>query len=227
MPVSDVPLPDGPMSDGPMSDGPMSDVAVPDGRLPDAPVPDVPVPDAPVRGVARTTGAPRPAAGDSAAAPDPDAAARERLAHAQLALLSTLVAGGPEPEGFDPVRLEVQRRALLGKRAHVVAKVAPELRDILGPRFHELFLGYARERPMTDGYHRDALDFARGVLRTGALEADPERHRRLTDWEAERTAHTACTACTARSGSAGRPPLLSRLAAALGSRRAERRRKGN
>ncbi|MBB5119263.1 hypothetical protein FHS36_002696 [Streptomyces eurocidicus] len=148
-------------------------------------------------------------------------AARKRLARAQLALLSTLVAGGPAPDGFDPGRLEAQRRALLDKRAHVIAKVAPELRDALGSRFHELFLGYARGRQMAGGHHRDALGFARELLRTGALEADPERHRRLADWVARRTARTS------PSRSTGRPPLHRRLAAALRARRAERPRKGN
>jgi uncharacterized protein (UPF0276 family) len=51
--------------------------------------------------------------------------ARQRLALAQTALLSALVAGTPAPEGFDRVRLGVQARALASKRADVVAKVAP------------------------------------------------------------------------------------------------------
>lgn len=112
-------------------------------------------------------------------------AARERLARAQLALLSALVADSPAPQGFDPGRLEVQRRALLSKRAGVVAKVAPGLREILGPDFRRLFLTYARGRPMTEGYRRDALDFARHLLHTGAV-AEPGRGR-LTAWVAERT----------------------------------------
>jgi hypothetical protein len=52
-------------------------------------------------------------------------AARGRLACAQTALLSALVAGVPVPEGFDPARVAVQSRELLAKRAAVVAKVAP------------------------------------------------------------------------------------------------------
>ncbi|WP_432430901.1 DUF692 domain-containing protein, partial [Streptomyces reticuliscabiei] len=51
--------------------------------------------------------------------------ARQRVALAQTALLSALVAGTPVPEGFDRVRLGVQSRALGAKRADVVAKVAP------------------------------------------------------------------------------------------------------
>ena len=63
--------------------------------------------------------------------------ARQRLALGQTALLSALVAGTPVPEGFDSRRLGVQSRALAGKRAEVVAKVAPELPEILGERLPE------------------------------------------------------------------------------------------
>lgn len=58
--------------------------------------------------------------------------ARQRLALAETSLLSALVAGTPVPEGFDRRRLRVQSRALSVKRAGVVAKVAPELPEILG-----------------------------------------------------------------------------------------------
>lgn len=144
--------------------------------------------------------------------------ARERLARAQLALLSTLVADAPPPEGFDPGRLEVQRLALLRKRTGVVAKVAPALPEILGHDFRRLFLAYARGRPMSEGYQRDALDFARHVLHTGAV---PESRRPpLTAWVAERTASPAPAAGP-----------VSRLAAALrirlGTGRMSRWTKGN
>ncbi|GHG49891.1 hypothetical protein GCM10018779_09460 [Streptomyces griseocarneus] len=114
--------------------------------------------------------------------PDRDTdAARERLAAAQNALLSALVAGATPPGGFDRRRLEVQRRALLAKRAGVVAKVAPGLADILGEDLRPLFEAYARERPMTDGYRRDALDFAAHVLdRSGPDVAG--RRVRLAAW---------------------------------------------
>lgn len=114
--------------------------------------------------------------------PDRDTdAARERLAAAQHALLSALVAGGAPPDGFDRPRLEVQRRALVAKRAGVIAKIAPGLTDILGEDTRPLFAAYAREHPMTDGYHRDALDFAAHVLdRTGPHEAG--RRARLAAW---------------------------------------------
>ncbi len=107
--------------------------------------------------------------------------ARARLARDQAALLAALVAGGPPPRGFDPGRLDVQRRVLLAKRADTVAKVAPELPTILGEEFHGLFLDYARARPLTEGYHRDASAFADRLLATGR-PGDPARRRRLADW---------------------------------------------
>ncbi|MFI9154076.1 DUF692 domain-containing protein [Streptomyces sp. NPDC053367] len=95
-------------------------------------------------------------------APHPEA--RLRLGLAQAALLSALVAGTPAPEGFDRTRLRVQSRALAGKRADVVAKVAPELPQILGDTYRPAFLSYARRTPMTAGYRQDALTFAAHVL---------------------------------------------------------------
>ncbi len=116
-------------------------------------------------------------------------AVRQRLGRAQHALLASLVAGAPVPEGFDRARLGVQARALAGKRADVVAKVAPELPVILGPRYRPAFLAYARTRPMTGGYRRDALDFAEHVLRAGAGPEGIFRdvRRELREWWRERS----------------------------------------
>ncbi|MFD3972835.1 DUF692 domain-containing protein [Streptomyces cyaneofuscatus] len=111
--------------------------------------------------------------------------ARDRTAVAQAALLSALVAGTPAPEGFDHRRLRVQSRALAAKRADVVAKVAPELPEILGDGYRAAFLDYARSRPMSDGYRRDALDFAERILISGGLP-DPVAQRRLTHWWEDR-----------------------------------------
>jgi uncharacterized protein (UPF0276 family) len=133
--------------------------------------------------------------GDAEAAPDgpagpgsragTDDARRQRVALAQAALLSALVAGTPAPEGFDRVRLGVQARALAAKRADVVAKVAPELPEILADTYRPAFLAYAQRRPMTGGYRRDALDFAEHLLLTGLPEdADTQR---LRDWWLERS----------------------------------------
>ncbi|WP_330242333.1 DUF692 domain-containing protein [Streptomyces sp. NBC_00525] len=114
-------------------------------------------------------------------------AVRDGVALAQTALLSALVAGTPAPAGFDPKRLRVQSRALAAKRADVVAKVAPELPEILGRGYREAFLAYAGGRPMTGGYRRDALDFAEHLLLADRPRDDTAR-RRLTYWWRDRAA---------------------------------------
>lgn len=124
-----------------------------------------------------------PAASPAAAPTDP---ARERLALAQTALLSALVAGTPAPEGFDSRRLGVQSRALAGKRAEVVAKVAPDIPRILGTGYRAAFLAYAKSHPMRGGYRRDALDFAEHLLIADRPE-DPVARRELTRWWRDRS----------------------------------------
>ncbi|WP_445397025.1 multinuclear nonheme iron-dependent oxidase [Streptomyces sp. LE64] len=111
--------------------------------------------------------------------------ARQRVALAQTALLSALVAGTPVPEGFDRARLAVQGRALLAKRVGVVAKVAPELPVILGGSYRTEFLAYAHRRPMTAGYRHDALGFAAHLLRHRRPH-DPRTRRELTQWWVDR-----------------------------------------
>ncbi|RPF44881.1 hypothetical protein EDD96_1424 [Streptomyces sp. Ag109_G2-6] len=121
-------------------------------------------------------------------APAPvDEAVRTRVGLGQAALLSALVAGTPVPEGFDRQRVRIQSRALAAKRASVVVKVAPELPGILGgpEAYRTAFLAYARRRPMTGGYRRDALDFAEHLL-IRDLPEDPAARRRLTAWWRER-----------------------------------------
>ncbi|KPC82824.1 MULTISPECIES: DUF692 domain-containing protein [Streptomyces] len=115
------------------------------------------------------------------------AGARDRTAVAQTALLSSLVAGTPVPDGFDPRRLKVQSRALAAKRADVVAKVAPELPEILGDGYRKAFLAYAENKPMSAGYRRDALGFAEQLLVVGH-PADDAARRRLTRWWQDRAA---------------------------------------
>lgn len=127
-------------------------------------------------------GAGRPAASAAPARPE----ARQRVAVAQAAVLSCLVAGTPVPEGFDRVRMGVQARALAAKRASVVAKVAPELPVILGEGYREAFLAYARTRPMSDGYRRDALDFAGHLLKLGR-PAGTRARRQLRTWWLDRS----------------------------------------
>ncbi|MGW6687165.1 multinuclear nonheme iron-dependent oxidase [Streptomyces sp. NPDC054961] len=129
-----------------------------------------------------------PAPGDASAGPEPGLErARTRVAIGQAALLSALVAGTPVPEGFDRQRVRVQARALAAKRAGVVARLAPELPEILGGEepYRKAFLGYARNRPLTAGYRRDALDFAEHLL-IQDLPADRAARRRLTRWWQDR-----------------------------------------
>ncbi|MEV0774131.1 DUF692 domain-containing protein [Streptomyces sp. NPDC050428] len=111
---------------------------------------------------------------------------RVRLALAQTALLSALVAGTPAPEGFDSRRLGVQSRALAAKRAEVVAKVAPELPRILGDGYRAAFLAYAKSRPMHAGYRRDALNFAEHLLIADQPQ-DAAARRELTQWWRDRS----------------------------------------
>ncbi|WOX13255.1 DUF692 domain-containing protein [Streptomyces sp. N50] len=125
-------------------------------------------------------------ASKTAPAHEATAAARQRLGLAQTALLSALVAGTPVPDGFDRVRLGVQARALGVKRADVVAKVAPELPEILGELYRPAFLAYAHSHPMTGGYRRDALDFAGQLLLSGGPK-DAEVRREVREWWLERS----------------------------------------
>ncbi|CAL9609795.1 hypothetical protein SUDANB43_05575 [Streptomyces sp. enrichment culture] len=152
--------------------------------------------------------APRPSGSGSAA----DDGVRQRLGLAQAALLSALVAGTPVPEGFDRVRLGVQARALAGKRADVVGKVAPELPVILGARYRPAFLAYAQGCPMTGGYRRDALDFVAHLLRTAPGEdEDPGVRRELREWWLERSGPAPrSTRAGARLARATRRVLLRR-----------------
>ncbi|MFE9924729.1 DUF692 domain-containing protein [Streptomyces sp. NPDC005774] len=116
--------------------------------------------------------------------------ARQRVALAQAAVLSSLVAGTPVPEGFDRVRMAVQARALAAKRADVVAKVAPELPVMLGRRYRAAFLAHAQKWPMTGGYRQDALDFVEQfLLASGQRERQDEQVtlRELREWWLERS----------------------------------------
>ncbi|MFJ5029271.1 DUF692 domain-containing protein [Streptomyces sp. NPDC088560] len=131
-------------------------------------------------------GAARADGGGVAVLARPVEAARERVGVAQAAVLSSLVAGTPVPEGFDRARMRVQARALAAKRADVVAKVAPELPVILGAGYRELFLEYAREQPMSGGYRRDALTFAGHLLHAGRPREAGAR-RELREWWLDRS----------------------------------------
>lgn len=134
-----------------------------------------------VAGTARTPAPGGTRAGGVGVLAGPVAGVRERVGVAQAAVLSSLVAGTPVPEGFDRVRMGVQARALAAKRAGVVAKVAPELPVILGAGYREAFLEYARQRPMRGGYRLDALDFAGHLLKLGR-PGNAGARRELRDW---------------------------------------------
>ena len=64
------------------------------------------------------------------------------LAERQAALVAALVAGAPDPPGFDPVRLAATRRALLCKRAGEAAKHWPVLAAALGHRWAATFAAH-------------------------------------------------------------------------------------
>jgi hypothetical protein len=93
---------------------------------------------------------------------------RQRLAAQQEALVAALVAGAPPPPGFDAVRLDAARTALLRKRAGEVRRTWPALAAQLGPQWTDAFAGWADGRP-THGALRDGFDFARALARTGDL----------------------------------------------------------
>ncbi|GAA3706040.1 DUF692 domain-containing protein [Streptomyces tremellae] len=138
-----------------------------------------------IRAVVGATGKGGPALPLPAAVAPAQDEARERVAHAQTALLAALVADAPVPGGFDARRVGVQRRALADKRAATVARTAPELPEILGAAYRPLFLAYAAGRPMRAGYRRDARDFAAHPL-AAHEPARPAARRALHLWWQER-----------------------------------------
>ncbi|WP_067019834.1 DUF692 domain-containing protein [Streptomyces dysideae] len=189
-PTATAPAPVAPGATTPTPSNATATAPAPSDPEPVAPTPGNPTPSTPTATTPTTT-TPTSAA-PSRSTPEPTAStsstgpARQRLALSQAALLSALVAGTPVPEGFDRVRLGVQARALAGKRADVVAKVAPELPGILGQGYRAAFLAYAQRNPMTGGYRRDALDFAEYLLAGGRPE-DADARRELREWWLERS----------------------------------------
>ncbi|SOD63876.1 hypothetical protein SAMN06297387_11335 [Streptomyces zhaozhouensis] len=140
------------------------------------------------------------------AEPSEPLAARRRLAAAQDALLASLVAGAPPPAGFHPARLDVQRRALVAKRAGVLAKVAPELPEILGAAYRPAVVAHAARRPLTDGYRHDALALVRGLLGPEpGLALEQETRRRLTRWLARQEPPTRRAGALRRAVGGMRP----------------------
>ncbi|MEU4445824.1 hypothetical protein AB0K14_31170 [Actinosynnema sp. NPDC050801] len=103
---------------------------------------------------------------------------RERLAAAQAELLRALLADGAVPEGFDPERVRVEKRALLSKRRGIVEMLRPDVAVELGERFRPLFDAYAGAHPKEVGtrFREDAARFAEWAAARGELA--PPRKRR-------------------------------------------------
>lgn len=91
---------------------------------------------------------------------------RADLAARQAALVAALVSGGPVPEGFDPHRVAAARKALLRKRAGLVARIWPMLATEC--RWPDRFTRWAAGRT-PHGALRDGFDFARHLRAQGGL----------------------------------------------------------
>ncbi|MFJ6676443.1 hypothetical protein ACIQMJ_35525 [Actinosynnema sp. NPDC091369] len=103
---------------------------------------------------------------------------RERLAAAQADLLRALLADGDVPDGFDPERVRVEKRALLAKRRGIVAALRPDVAAELGERFRPLFDAYAAAHPKEVGtrFREDAARFAEWAVARGELQP-PKKKR--------------------------------------------------
>ncbi len=87
---------------------------------------------------------------------------------AQADLVAALTGTGPIPPGFDAVRVDAARQALLRKRAGEVAKQWPLLRASMRDGFEPEFASWAKNRP-TVGSFRDGWDFAAELADRSAL----------------------------------------------------------
>ncbi|MCU1630451.1 MAG: hypothetical protein JWP64_5400 [Pseudonocardia sp.] len=105
------------------------------------------------------------------------------LAARQAALVEALVAGGPDPAGFDVARLASTRTALLRKRAGETAKLWPLLAASHGNRWQATFAAHAAGREGV-GALRDGWDLARALRTAGALpgSAADELAEREAGW---------------------------------------------
>jgi hypothetical protein len=121
---------------------------------------------------------------DAGAAPTADAdtsADACGLAERQAALVAALVAGAPDPPGFDPARLAATRRALLRKRAGEAAKHWPVLAESLGPRWSAAFAAHHAVHEPGGGL-RDGWDLARALRRELTADAAAELREREAFW---------------------------------------------
>jgi hypothetical protein len=92
------------------------------------------------------------------------------LATRQAALVEALTSGKPVPPGFDLLKVDAARVALLRKRAGEVARQWPLLAAASGDGWQREFAGWAAARP-TQGSLRDGWDLARDLLARRALPA--------------------------------------------------------
>jgi len=103
------------------------------------------------------------------------------LAERQAALVAALVAGAPDPPGFDPARLAVARRALLRKRAGEAAKHWPVLAASLGSRWSTVFAVHHVGREPVGGL-RDGWYLARALRPDLTADAARELRDREARW---------------------------------------------
>jgi hypothetical protein len=114
---------------------------------------------------------------ESAISPNDFADPDRGLAARQAALVAALVAGGPIPAGFDVLRVDATRRALLRKRAGEAAKHWPLLAAAFGREWPDVFAATLDGREPV-GALRDGWDVARalsGELGPGAAAELAER----------------------------------------------------
>jgi len=90
------------------------------------------------------------------------------LAARQAALLAALTVDGPLPAGFDPVRVQATRRALLRKRAAEAAREWPVLAASLGEGWVATFAEHRGGHPPV-GTLRDGWEVARSLCERGVL----------------------------------------------------------
>ncbi len=127
------------------------------------------------------------------------------LAERQAALVAALVAGAPDPPGFDPGRLAATRRALLRKRAGEAARHWPVLVASLGPRWSAAFAAHhAGHEP--GGGLRDGWDLARALRPELTPDAAAELREHEALWRYD-------------GAGAPRPRRLGRLRRAVARRR--------
>lgn len=106
---------------------------------------------------------------------------QEILAGRQGELVAALVAGGPDPAGFDAGLLAATRRSLLRKRAAEVATAWPMLAASFGDGWPAVFARHRGGHPPV-GSARDGWDVARVVAGELSPAAAAELAGREAGW---------------------------------------------